>query len=91
MPLDKIQGFWSLLRVKAHMAQSHYAQAAAEVETLVGVSQGSSYAPQLLMLAADAYKALGKADAMTKILRRIVEKYPESSLAAQASARLKGV
>jgi len=85
MPADKLEGYWSLLLVRKCMAQKQYAAAAGEAEVLVKVNPRSNYAPELLMLAAQAYVKLGKDAEAAAAIKLIVEKYPESPLAAQAA------
>lgn len=85
MPADKLEGYWSVLLARKCMAQKHYAAAVGEAEVLVKVNPRSNYAPELLMLAAEAYRKLGKAAEADAALKLIVEKYPESPLAAQAA------
>jgi TolA-binding protein len=87
-PADKLTGYWSLLRVKVFLAQQREAQAAAEAQTLVAVNPTSPYAPQLLMLVAEAYTQLGQTDRAAAAMRQLVEKYPDSALAAEAAAKL---
>lgn len=89
-PLDKLEGYWSLLRVKLSMARKQYAAAAREAEVLALVNQKSNYGAGLLMIAADAYGRLGKKKQAADALERIVELYPESSLATEAARKLKG-
>ena len=87
-PADKLEGFSSLLRVRLEMAQKRYAPAAEEAEVLVRVNPQSNYAPELLMLAAEAYAAGGKKDVAARTLQRVADNYPESPLAAQAKKKL---
>jgi len=89
IPMDKLEGYSALLRVKLLLARAAHAAAAGEAETLVRVNPGSNYAAELLMLAADAYTKLGEADRAAAALKRIVQKYPESALAAEAAKKLK--
>jgi len=88
IPLDKLEGYWSLLVVRMAMAQRRYAAAVREAETLVKVNPASNYAAQLLMLAAKACGRLGKDAERRAALRQVVEKYPESPLAAEAAGLL---
>ena len=87
IPADKLEGYWSLLVVKKCLAQKHFADAAREAETLVKVNPRSNYAAELLKLASEAYTKLGDAAAAAGALRRIVEQYPESPLAAEKKSR----
>lgn len=85
IPLDKLEGYWSLLVARMHLRQKQYAAAALEARTLVKVNPRSNYAAELLLLAADACRRLGKDSEAKAALRQIVEKYPESPLAAEAA------
>ena len=89
-PLDKLEGYSSLLRAKLLVARRRYAAAVVEAETLVGVNPISNYAAELLMLAADAYEKLRKPEKAAAALKRVVKEYPESPLAAKAASKLKG-
>jgi len=88
LPLHKLEGYSTLLRVRLLKAQKKWARAANEAEVLVRVNPSSNYAAELLMLAADAYEANKQADKAAGALKRVVEKYPESPFAAEASERL---
>ena len=89
-PLDKIEGYWSLLRVNLSMARKQYASAAREAEILTRVNRKSNYGANLLMIAAEAYGKLGQEKQAVEALKRVVAEYPESSLAAEAARKLKG-
>ncbi len=89
MPADKLEGYWSVLLARKCMAQKNYAAVAREADVLVKVNPRSNYAPELLMLAAEAYRNLGKAADVDAALNKLVEKYPESLLAARAAEELR--
>jgi len=89
LPLDKLEGYWSLLVVERYMKLREYDAALLEARTLVKVNPTSNYAARLLMTAAEACGRLGKDDDRKAALRQIVEKYPESPLAAEAAGLLK--
>ena len=88
IPMDKLEGYWSLLLVRLRMAQKRYADAIAEARTLVRVNPASNYAAKLLWLAADCCRRLGKDDQAAALLKQIAQKYPESPLAAEATKAL---
>ena len=75
--------------VRLALARKAYAEAAQEAGVLVKVNPASAYAPQLLLRASQACKSLGKDDLAKAALKQIVEKYPESPLAADAAKALK--
>lgn len=88
IPADKLEGYWSLLVVRKCLAQKAYAAAAREAEVLVTVNPRSNYAAELLMKAAEAHEKLGNRPAAIAAWKRIVERYPESPLAADAAAKM---
>ena len=88
-PMDKLDGYWSLLRVKMLVGLGNHEAAIREAEVLERVNSGSNYTPELLLLAAESYRKLGQADRARTTLQRIVEKYRESKLAEEAAKRLK--
>jgi len=90
LPADKLEGYWSLLRVRLFLAQKRYAAAAREAHTLVKVNPRSTYAPPLLMRAAEAHRELHEDEKATAALRQVAEGYPESPLAAEARKALAG-
>lgn len=79
-PADKLNGYWSLLRVKWLIAKKRYSDAATEAIVLVRVNPTSHHCPQLLMQAANAYRKSGQNAKAKKILKRIATEYPESKL-----------
>jgi TolA-binding protein len=88
-PLDRLEGYLSLMKARYLAARGADAEAAREAEVLVGVNPTSSYAADLLMLAAAAYDKLKKPDQAKAALKMIVEKYPESPLSVVAAQKLK--
>lgn len=87
-PADKLEGYWSLLKCNLLMASGKVKTAITEAATLVTVNPGSNYAPQLLMLQAQAHERLKDTASMQEALKKIVNKYKESPLAAEAAKRL---
>lgn len=88
MPADKLNGAWSLLMVKTLMLQGRHRAAAAEAETLVAVNPASPQGAVVLMLAANAYHRLGRAEKVVETLKTIIAMYPESTYAAEAIEKL---
>ncbi|MCP4379414.1 MAG: PKD domain-containing protein, partial [bacterium] len=88
-PADKLEGYLSLLTAKLWMAQGHYARVTIEADILARVNPTGNYGAQLLMLAAKAYRKMDKPDKVTETLKRIVDKFPESPLAAKAADAIK--
>jgi tetratricopeptide (TPR) repeat protein len=87
-PEDRLEGYSSLLMVRLLIAEGRLAEGVGEAETLVRVSPTSHHAPSLLMLAAEGHRRAGQESASQGALRRVVEEYPESTLAAKARALL---
>ncbi len=90
LPMDMLGGYWSLLQAKVSLARSRYRDAIEEVNVLLGVNPASVYAPELLMVGAEAHERMGHTAAARAALRRLADEYPESQLAAEAAAKLKG-
>lgn len=88
LPLDKLEGYWSLMKCRYFVAKGAPAEATAEAELLVKVNPASSYAPELLWLAADAYEKQSKADKAKACLQRLADQYKESPLSVQAAKKL---
>ena len=89
-PADKLEGYWSWLRVQYLVGLGRQADAVREAETLVRVNGRSNYAPELLLLAHQLYTRLGKPKQARDALKRLAENYRESPLAAKAAAMLEG-
>ncbi len=87
-PSDKLEGYWSLLKVRYHLELDEPAAAAVEATTLVNANPDSNYAAELLMLAAEAYGRQNKPAERDAAWRRVVEHYPESELAIEAADKL---
>ncbi len=88
IPADMLAGWHSMLAVRLHMARGQDESAAREAAVLVRVSPTSSYAPQLLATAAEAYEAMKRPAAAKTALQKIVDKYPESELYDTARSKL---
>jgi tetratricopeptide (TPR) repeat protein len=89
LPADRLDGYSSLLRVRLRLARRRPLSAVREARTLVKVNPRSSYAPRLLLVAAEALDELDRDDEARAMLQQIVSDYPESTLAAEAAGKLK--
>ena len=89
-PVDKLEGYSTLLRATLAMARKKYPLAAEQAGQLLRVNPQSNYAAELLMLQFKAHKARGQTDLARRSLERIVKEYPESPLAAEAAKKLPG-
>ncbi|MCL2701588.1 MAG: PKD domain-containing protein [Phycisphaerae bacterium] len=87
-PGDKLDGYWSLLKVRLDMATEQYAEALLECQTLLGASPTSNYGAQLLMIECQIYEKLKQPDKAKAALQRIVDEFKESPLAAEAAKKL---
>lgn len=88
IPADKLEGYTALLRCRLLEALKQPAASARAAMRLVEANPGSAYAPQLLMMAADNFKASAQAPKARAALERLADHYPESPLAAQARKTL---
>ena len=87
-PTDKLEGYSTLMRVKLAMRRKQYKDAITQAEQLIKVNPRSNYAPDLLLLEAQAYKAIGKDEQYRKTLNRLIKDYPEAPLSAEAKKML---
>lgn len=88
LPADRLGGYLTLMRVRLLTARKRHADAAYHAVKLVNANPGSTHAPELLKLAAEARHELGESERVDEILRRIVREYPESPLAGKAAKLL---
>lgn len=88
-PAEKLEGYWSLLRTQWYYHKGLWDRAAREARVLVAVNPKSTYAPRLLLTAAEALRRKKAHDRVAELLQKVAEDYPESPLAAQAAEELK--
>lgn len=88
LPADKLDGFWSLFRVRLMQACSRYGEAIMEARVLLGVNPSSPYAPELLFMSAQCHLSLDQPGLARKALQRIVDEYGESTVVARAKEML---
>ncbi len=88
LPADKLEGYFSVMKVRHLMATAGYADAAREALTLVKVNPASTYCAELLMQAGAALEKSNKADAAKAAYEQVVKDYAESPLAAEAKKKL---
>ncbi len=88
-PADLLDGYWSWMAARVYLAQEQYVNAVREAEVLVRVNPRSNYGAKLLMIAHRGQLLLRNEKAARETLRRVVEEYPETEEADQASAKLK--
>ncbi len=87
-PVDKLAGYWSLLKAKLLVARGLHQDAAIEAQVLVKVNPASNYGAELLMLAANCYKNLKQPEKAEELLKQITKDFRESPLAAEAAKML---
>jgi len=87
-PLDRLEGFWSLLRARLDFERGRLAQAVREMRVLAKANPTSNYAAEGLMLAAEACARLKQPEQAAAFLRQVVKDYPESPFAAEAAKAL---
>ncbi len=87
-PTDMLQGYWSSLRIRWLLKNKEYEGGIAEAETLLRVNPRSTYAVEVLMLAADCAESLKAPDRARKLLQRALAEYPESPDRAAVQKRL---
>ncbi|RPI64427.1 MAG: PKD domain-containing protein [Planctomycetaceae bacterium] len=88
-PLDKLEGYSTLLRCRLYQGAGEWKHLTLAAGTLVKVNPTSNYCPALLMLSAEAYTKLKQPDQAKAAWKQIVEKYPESPVAAEAAKKIK--
>jgi tetratricopeptide (TPR) repeat protein len=88
LPGDRLEGYWSLLRARLAEARRDDQAVVSEARVLVRVNPRSNYAPQLLMLAADACGRLDRLDERRSLLKAVVQDYAESPLSRKAAELL---
>lgn len=86
-PAEWLEGYWSLLAARLHLAERRWPQAVAAAEDLLAVEPDSPYADQLLDLAAQAEQQRGNPDRAVANWRRLAESCPGSPLVAEARRR----
>ncbi len=89
LPADKIEGYWSWMKARTAMGRRDFQQVIAEADILARANPVSNYGAKLLMLAWEACRRSDQPDQARKTLKRIVEEFPESPLAAEAAEKLK--
>jgi len=87
-PLEKLRGQWSVLAVKLALATDDLKEAAKQAEILLAINPESQYAPELLLLLADARRREGKDDLAVQAVRRLKSDYPDSPFVKDAEELL---
>ncbi len=80
-PLEKMDGYLTLLCARYWAGRGKFAQAIAQSEQLLAVSPDSPYIDQLLLQAADSEMRRGRKDRALATLHALLKDYPGSPLA----------
>lgn len=83
-PMEKLRGYSSLLRTELELARRKYEEVIKLVEVMIRVNPRTNFAGELLLNQARAYQGSRRSDKALESLKLIVEKYPESKVAAEA-------
>jgi len=89
-PLEKLRGQWSVMAVKLALATGDLTEAVKQAEILLAINAESQYAPELLLLLADARRREGRDDLAIRAVERLERDYPGSPLVKDAEDLLKG-
>lgn len=87
-PLDRVEGYWSLLMARYWFARQSWSNAAALGTDLLSVNASSPYADQLLHLAAQSELKLGQRDRAIASYRSLITEYPGSPLVDDSKQQL---
>ena len=87
-PTEKIDGYLTLMQSRHWAGRKQYAQAIAQAEQLLCVNPDSSYADQLLLLAAECEQKRGRKDRALATLHSLLKDYPGSPLVPEAKKRI---
>ena len=87
-PLEKLDGYLTLLTARYWAGRGKHAQAIAQSERLLAVNPDSPYVDQLLFLAADSEMRLGRKDRALATLHSLMKDYPGSPLAPLAKKNI---
>jgi tetratricopeptide (TPR) repeat protein len=88
-PLERLNGYSTLLRVEMAEKRGHPDKAAALATELVRANPKSPYADQLLLRAADDYRQTKDPKRALETARQLLRDYPESPLVPDAQKRIK--
>ena len=77
-PLEKVDGYLTLLYARCWAGRGKFAQAIAQSEQLLAVNPDSPYIDQLLLVAADSEMRQGRKDRALATLHALLKDYPGS-------------
>lgn len=87
-PLEKIDGYVSLIYARYFAGREMYEQAVAQAEQALNVNPNSAYIDRLLLVAAECEVKRGKVDRALATLHSLVNDYPGSPLVPEVKARI---
>ena len=87
-PIDKLEGYLTLLQARYCAARSKWAQVIALAGDLVAVNPDSAYADRLVYLAAQCEERLGHGDRARAAYQSLITDYPGSPLVKEAKRKL---
>ena len=87
-PIDKVEGYLTLLQARYWAARSRWPQAIALAGDLVAINPDSPYADRLVYLAAQCEEKQGHADRARAGYQSLLTDYPGSPLVGEAKKKL---
>jgi tetratricopeptide (TPR) repeat protein len=87
-PLDKIEGYLTLLQARCWAARGKFPQAIAMAADLRAINPDSPYADRLVFLAAECQEKLGRTEGARAGYHALLTDYPGSPLVGDARQRL---
>ena len=87
-PIDKLEGYLTLLQARYWAARSRWPQAIAAAGDLVAVNPESPYADRLTYLAAECEERQGRADRARAGYQSLLADYPGSPLVGDARKKI---
>ena len=87
-PIDKVEGYLTLLQARYWAARSRWPQAIALAGDLVAINPESPYADRLTYLAAECEEKQGRADRARAGYQSLITDYPGSPLVSDAKKKI---
>jgi TolA-binding protein len=87
-PIDKIDGYLTLLQARYWMARSRWPQVVALAGDLVAVNPDSPYADRVVFLSAECEEKLGRPERARAAYQSLVADYPGSPLVSEARNKI---
>ena len=87
-PIDKVEGYLTLLQARYWAARNKWPQAIALAADLVAINPDSPYADRLVYLSAECEEKSGHGDRRSAAYQSLITDYPGSPLVATAKKRI---